>query len=217
MGDLVFNKMGKIKDLTGQKFGRLTVIKYMGVNKWKGSLWLCRCECGNEIIATCSNLTKKNHTTSCGCYKRDKCTEIKTIHNQSHTRLYKIWVGIITRCENKNANSYYLYGAKGIQICEEWRKDFETFYNWSMANGYNDTLTIDRIDYSGNYEPSNCRWATNKEQANNKSQNRTYIINGEKYTCHQIAEKYNVNYGTFMSRLYRGFTLEEAIQGKRLR
>ena len=207
--------MGRIIDITGQRFGKLTVIKLVGTDKRGATKWLCKCDCGNEIIAYKTNLMKPNHTTSCGCYKREIGEKIKTTHNFSKTRIYKIWVGIKNRCYDSNSNVYYLYGKRGITVCKEWLNDFMAFYDWSMQNGYNEKLTIDRIDSNGNYEPKNCRWATAKEQSNNTSKNRVYFIDGVRYTTKQIAEKHNINYGTFISRIYRGWTIEEAINGKR--
>ena len=207
--------MGRIIDITGQRFGKLTVIKLVGTDKFGATKWLCKCDCGNEIVAYKTNLMKPNHTTSCGCHKREIGKKIKTTHNFSRTRIYKIWVGIKNRCYDFNSNVYYLYGKRGITVCKEWLEDFMTFYNWAMQNGYNEKLTIDRIDSNGNYEPNNCRWATAKEQSNNTSKNRVYFIDGVRYTTKQIAEKHNINYGTFISRIYRGWTIEEAINGKR--
>ena len=207
--------MGRIIDITGQRFGKLTVVKLVGTDKRGATKWLCKCDCGNEIVAYKTNLMKPNHTTSCGCHKREIGKKIKTTHNFSKTRIYKIWAGIKNRCYDFNSNVYYLYGKRGITVCKEWLNDFMAFYNWSMQNGYNDNLTIDRIDSNGNYEPNNCRWATAKEQSNNTSKNRVYFIDGVRYTTKQIAEKHNINYGTFISRIYRGWTIEEAINGKR--
>lgn len=116
-------------------------------------------------------------------------------------RVYRIWHNMNDRCFNKNAKDYKNYGKKGIIVCEEWKNDFMNFYNWAIENGYNDTLTIDRINNKGNYEPQNCRWATMKEQHRNYSQNRFYTINGETKCLTEWCEIYNINYNTVISRI----------------
>ena len=152
-------------DITGQKFNRLVAQEYVGKNKYGRALWKCQCDCGNITVVDITTL-KTGKAKSCGCYRQEKLTQNgdkhKT-HGMSKTRLYRIWAGMIQRCRS---DKYY----KLISVCEEWKK-FEPFYEWSMANGYKSTLSIDRIDNSGDYEPSNCRWVTFKAQQNNTSRN----------------------------------------------
>ena len=156
----------KTLDLTGGKYGRLTVkAKYKNSGRW--TQWVCYCTCGRTIVVKTRDL-RSGHTQSCGCLFKDNLLNRITKHGQKNTRLYRIWKDMKARCANKTTYGYKFYGARGINVCREWRDNFMSFYNWAIHNGYKDDLSIDRIDVDGNYEPSNCRWATVKEQANNK-------------------------------------------------
>lgn len=169
----------KAHDLTGQLFGRLVVLERCG-SKSGHSAWLCKCDCGNERVVRASSLINGD-TLSCGClnkeliYKanhskkrRDKLLAANVKHGMKDSRLYHIWVNMKARCYNSHTPCFRHYGGRGIVVCEEWRDNFEAFYNWAMANGYADDLTIDRIDVNGDYCPDNCRWATMAEQNKNK-------------------------------------------------
>ena len=162
-------------DLQGQRFGRLTVIKYSHLDKHNRIVWLCKCDCGNEKEIPSQNLVT-GRTTSCGCYQKEIKIKNKTTHGLSHTRLFNTWGKIINRCTCETSKAYKYYGGRGITVCDEWRNDFMAFYNWAMDNGYEEHLTIDRIDNNGNYEPSNCRWVTIREQCNNRRTNRTFEV-----------------------------------------
>lgn len=149
-------------ELTGQRFSYLTVVEPRGTKNGH-TMWLCRCDCGNEKVISAKHLMSGN-IKSCGCMHFKACLT----HGKTETRLYHIWCTMKNRCKNPSSPKWYRYGGRGIKVCEEWQR-FEPFYKWAIEHGYSDELSIDRINNDGNYEPNNCRWATAKEQANNKS------------------------------------------------
>lgn len=159
-----------IEDIQGNKYGLLTAIQFVEIRKGR-AYWLCQCECGKEVIKM-AKLLKNGHTTTCGDISHH------TIHGQSHTRLYSIWQDMKNRCNNPNLANFDRYGGRGIKVCDEWMKSFESFRDWALNNGYSDDLTIDRIEVDGDYEPYNCRWATKQEQGNNRSSNHFLTIDG---------------------------------------
>jgi len=205
--------MNKKYDLTGKKFERLTVLKRVENSKSGQTRWLCKCECGNETIVWGNHL-RSGHTRSCGCINKEVCANLphKPKHGLHGTRLYRIWNGIKNRTninQIKN-NAYKNYSGRGINICKEWN-EFISFYNWAIKNGYEDNLTIDRIDVNGNYEPNNCRWVTMKEQQNNKRDNVRIDYMGECHTLSEWEERLGMNRGLLRNRLYRGWSIERAL------
>lgn len=132
-------------------------------------------------------------------------------HGMTGTRLFNIWQSMKQRCYDVKHDHYKEYGGRGIKVCDEWLSDFMAFYEWAMANGYKERLTIERKDVNGNYEPSNCCWATIKEQANNKRNNRIVEYKGKKYTIAELSEKYNINYHCLYYRLQNGWDIEKAL------
>ena len=178
-------------DLTGKTFGYLTVLNRAENNSRGDSRWLCRCKCGNEKIILGKSL-RSGATVSCGCYHKEVVAKQRTTHGESKTRLFTIWQNMKRRCYNPNNKFYAYYGGRGISVCDEWLNDFTSFRDWAVSAGYDETLTIDRIDSDGNYEPSNCRWISRKAQVNNRRSNRFYEINGERKTIAEWCEIYNV-------------------------
>jgi hypothetical protein len=190
------------EDLTGRKFGYLTVTKRIGRNKWE-----CVCKCGNTCVEP-ANRILSGHKTSCGCKLHDK--PYNYLGRDKNKRLYIIWKSMRLRCNNPKSNHYDRYGGRGITICDEW-SDYSVFERWALENGYNDKLTIDRIDFDGNYEPSNCRWITQKQQTNNTSVNVYLEYKGETKTRAEWAELYGIPYFTLRKRLERNWDIEKAL------
>lgn len=158
----------QVIDLTGQRFGMLTVVSRDGTTKHRTVTWLCRCDCGGETIVAGNDL-KRNHTKSCGCLRQGLAK-----HRKTDTRLFNVWKSMKRRCNGKTDKNYDRYGGRGITVCEEWQHNFQAFYDWSMANGYDENAprgkcTIDRIDNDKGYLPENCRWVDMKVQTRNRA------------------------------------------------
>lgn len=201
----------RLSDITGQNFGRWTVIECAGRGKHGELQYKCRCRCGTERILRRSSLTSGN-SKSCGCLARDVSREKETTHGASGTRLYRIWAGIIQRCCNSRERyEWEKYGGRGISICDEWRNSFETFRRWALDNGYSENLSIDRIDVNKGYCPENCRWATVYEQNNNKRTSRKITFCGETGTIREFSDRYGLDYSCLYARLKSGWTIEKAL------
>lgn len=189
-------------DLSGKKFGRWTVLQESGRNKHNHLLWLCQCACGKKVIVLGDSL-RKGRSKSCGCFAAEQTTKRNYKHGDSKERLYKIWWGIKMRTTNPKRKSYPNYGGRGIKLCDEWLNDYLAFRNWALSNGYSENLSIDRIDVNGNYEPLNCRWATDSEQANNQTSNNLITHNGQTMNITQWSKKTGIPRTTISARLFR--------------
>lgn len=188
-------------DLVGQKYNRLTFIRYLeeGERKTNGYNWICKCDCGNFIHANASKV-KSGHTKSCGCLEKEFVENINKKYKYRDKRLYGIFRAMISRCSDKNNRRYNDYGGRGITVCPEWTKElgFDDFAEWAYSSGYTESLTIDRIDNDKGYSPDNCRWITNKKQQNNKRHHRYAEYNGETHTLAEWSDMLKIPY----SRLY---------------
>ena len=199
-------------DLTGKRFGKLVVVERTD-SKNRRTMFLCKCDCGNSKIVR-SELLISGKTKSCGCLAANNLNQTK--HGKKHTKLYGVWCTMKSRCNNPNAQHYQNYGARGIKVCKEWEKDFQSFYDWALSSGYREGLTIDRKNVNGDYEPDNCRWASMKTQNNNRGNNVLYTYGGETKTLSQWADESGVKYGTLWYRInVRKLSLGYAI-GKEL-
>ncbi len=196
--------MPKRDDLAGRRFTHLVAEEFTGMDSSGRALWLCRCDCGNTKIVPGSKL-KSGDYKSCGCMHH------KYGHGQSDTRIYHIWRTMKARCVDSNSHKYHAYGGRGIKVCDEWLNSFESFYEWAMANGYQEDLSIDRIDNDGDYCPENCRWVTQKEQANNTRKNRLLTHNGETHTVAEWATIVGITKAALYHRLSRGWSVKEAL------
>lgn len=206
----------RFKDLTGQKFNMLTVIK---VDRFTphGTYWLCKCDCG-ELNSVRTDMLTSNKIKSCGCIKY--LEGFKNKFKIKNTKIYTAWKSMKDRCYNPNHPQYKNYGGRGIKVCDEWldkEKGFINFYNWAYSHNFIDTrnraeCTLDRIDVNGNYEPSNCRWASSKTQANNRRNNYYIEYEEEVHTLQEWSEKLpiNISSSVLRGRLKRGWTIKKA-------
>lgn len=219
--------MSRWTDMTGWKMqqhgvpdSRLTVLSFErmreSVSGRKSRVWKCLCSCGN-ITYVCTKDLNNGNKKSCGCLRSETTARFniktKTTHHEGRTnsRLYVIWGNIKARCNNPNDHAYSRYGGRGIKICDEWNESYEAFRDWALSNGYADELTIDRIDVNSDYEPSNCRWITMKEQQNNKSNNIRIEFNGEVHTVSEWEDIVGIKADTIRDRLKDGWSVEKSL------
>lgn len=200
------------QDLTGQRFGMLEVIEFDKIKNHVG-YWKCKCDCGEFTVVRGKDLIG-GKTRSCGCYRKNETAKRNETHGMSKKgeRLYRIWCGMKERCYLKTFKHYKNYGGRGITVCDDWRNDFMTFYNWAMANGYSDDLTLDRKDNDGNYCPENCRWITQKEQSYNKRCNILITYKGETKNILEWSKKIGISTKLLRERKYNGWNDEECIE-----
>lgn len=194
-------------DIAGEKYGRLTPLYRVEPDKYGRSVWMCKCECGNKKKIS-ANALRMGNTRSCGCLEKENRglfgTRSKRTHRMKGTRLYRIWQGTKNRALNRNDEHWPDYGGRGITICDEWKTSFEAFRDWSIANGYRDDLTIDRINVNGEYCPENCRWVTPADQQRNKRNNRYYEYKGESKLLQGWADEFGVTRSMLWSKIRRG-------------
>lgn len=202
----------KKDDMIGKRFGRLVVLECAGKNKQGAKTYICKCDCGNVTHPIAGYSLRRNDTRSCGCFAKETIKKTNSKHCKCYTRVYRIWSCMKQRCGYTKARNYKYYGAKGIEVCEEWANDFNAFYAWAIANGYEESLTIDRIDPNGNYEPSNCRWISLKEQQRNRTDNTHIEINGIKKTLSEWEETSGVLAATIANRYKRGIRGSELLK-----
>lgn len=213
--DLTVNRnLNGVEDLTGKRYGRLCVKEYMGVINGRGT-WKCVCDCGTEKLITKHDLDT-GRVLSCGCLKDENIVKRSTKHSGCKDRLYRVWAGMKDRCYNEGNPFYRHYGGRGITVCDEWKNDYANFRECAMSNGYDSSAkhgkcTLDRIDVNENYCPENCRWVSQKVQANNKRYNLKIEYQGTIKTLSEWADYLGFTYGALYARIYEcGWTIEKA-------
>lgn len=205
----------KFADLSGKRFGRLTVIRFAGKASYKSLLWTCKCDCGitKDVPSMCLNRTK-TPTRSCGCIKLERARTNAIKHGWCYhigsTSEYRCWQAIKARCGNPKSHAWDYYGGRGISVCEEWSNSFERFI-LDMGKKPGPEYSIERKDNSGNYEPENCIWATRSQQASNKRSNRIIAINGEKNTATHWCRKFGIQPHNFFARISNGWSVQDAL------
>ena len=208
--------MKRVEVKKGERYGRLTIIREVepaGSSHKRVRRFLCRCDCGNEIICRLPNL-KSGTTKSCGCYRKFVSSNRRDCHHLQNTRIYRIWCGMKRRCYNKHNEHFDRYGGRGIIVCDEWKTDFMNFYDWAMSNGYDDKLSIDRINNEGNYEPSNCRWANQKQQIVNSTAAIKCSLGGNIVSLSDIADILGVSFKRIRRIVYmlnNGYDMNEIL------
>lgn len=207
------------EDLTGQRFGRLIVRGPSSRIEYGKRFWICDCDCGNVVEQETGRLKSPKGPKSCGCLHSEMLAERNRStakyggdSTNENKRLHQIWSGMINRCTSESNWSYDNYGGRGIIVCDEWH-NWQVFKQWALNNGYEDHLTIDRINTNGNYEPGNCRWTTQKVQANNTRSNKYLTYQGRTQTLSQWCDELGLDYHRTKARLNAcGYSIEEAFE-----
>lgn len=196
-------------DMLGQRSGKLKVIKYNSSRNGQ-AYWLCKCDCGNEIVVRGSHLRTGN-VKSCGCLRSDE-NKRRATHNKSRSRLYNIYYGMRKRCYTNTHKFYSDYGGRGIIICDEWlnkHHGFQSFCEWALNNGYDDTLTLERLNVDGNYCPENCTWVSRKRQANNRRNSLHISFNGKTLTPSEWETECGIPAQIIRKRYRNGYDVEK--------
>lgn len=207
--------MGKRLNPIGQRYGKLVIASETKPHRYPSGaprrMFVCKCDCGKEFVAYI-NLLRSGNTKSCGCIKSDKTRKLNLSHGKAHSPLYSKWKGIKDRCYNPNCDFYHRYGGRGIEVCEEWRNDFQAFYDWAITNGWQAGLTIERKDINKGYEPSNCEFIPMKMQARNRSTNIILNVFGERKPLVAWCEQLKLPYSKTYKKIYDGVDYMQALQ-----
>ena len=203
--------MSRMIDITGNRYGRLTVIR-VAQRSVNGThiIWECRCDCGNNTSVRSPDL-RNGKTQSCGCLKDEKTSKRFRKHPKGTERLQNVYYAMRARCTNPDDADYPRYGGRGINVCEKWKSGPDQFIDWALSNGYRNGLLLDRIDNDAGYNPDNCRWADDYVQANNRSNTRLVTYRGIERPVSELCRDLNINRSTVIGRLNRGWSIEEAV------
>ena len=200
-----------VKDISGKQFDRLTIMEFSHIGG-NSAYWRATCVCGTEKVVRNSGLGKL--VRSCGCLHREAAAEQgrrSRKHGQSRSRLENIYHAMMARCYKPKAVNYQRYGGKGIAVCEEWRNSCAAFYQWALANGYDDHLELDRKETGSSYSPGNCRWVTSIQNQNNRGNNKRYEFNGESLTASEWSRRVGIHRSAIKARLNRGWPMHEVL------
>lgn len=209
--------MAEFIDITGQKFGRLTVIRFLEPEErvLRRKSWLCQCDCGNIVHMDGAKL-RSGHTRSCGCLCVESARNINLKYKYSYKRLYAVYKHMIQRCKDPKEREYHNYGGRGIKVCKEWLDNYDTFAEWAFTSGYDlsakrGECTLDRINVDKDYEPNNCRWVSNQIQQNNRRDCMYAEYNGEVHTCMEWSKILGMTYQKVHYHMKLGRSIEYII------
>ena len=193
-----------IKDLSGQRFGRLLVVSHHGLDKRGGATWLCKCECGKDFITRARTLSS-GEALSCGCLHKERITK----HGMLNSPTYKSWRAMMERCNNPKSSGYHRYGGRGISYCESWG-DFRNFLADMGVRPKG--CTLDRIDNNSDYFKENCKWSSPRQQSRNRCTNKFVDTEFGRLCLRDAADKYGIKYNAFHERIKRGWSIEKALK-----